>query len=152
MIKWAHHRDGAEYDAAVSFIANMVWGGDVALSPGTVMSVRKGGERIAACLFHNYYPDTGVIEMSAASVSPRCLSRIALNELFGYAFDEMKCQAVVLRVDARNSKMCDIAARVGFCRCDVPRMRGRGLAEAVFVLGDDDWRNGKFYKGAANGI
>jgi RimJ/RimL family protein N-acetyltransferase len=144
-----HHSDGANYDATVSFISHRVWGQELPLSQGTVMAVIQGDELAAACLFHNYQPDCGVMELSAASRGGYGLTRFALRELFGYVFDQMKCQAAVMRVDARNERMCQIASRIGFARHDIPRLRGRDVAEAVFVLGDDEWRRCKFYKGGA---
>lgn len=110
------------------------------------MAVEEGGQIIGACLFHNWQPDEGVIELTSASVSPRWLSRPILRAMFGYAFDSLGCQAAVMRVDPENTRMCRIASAFGFKRHDIPRLRGRDKAEALFILGDDEWRAGRFYK------
>lgn len=147
MILWAHPKDGEVYRALVRFITERIWGREVGMSPGTVMAVCDGPNVIGACLFHNYEPDAGVIELTSASVSAKWLNRTVLSEMFGYAFDQMKCQAAIMRVDPENSRMCRIASAFGFKRYDIPRLRGRNKADAIFILGDDEWRGGKFCKG-----
>lgn len=114
------------------------------MTGGTVMAVADGDQIIGACLFHNWDKDNGVIELTSASVSPRWLSRAILRDMFGYAFDQLRCQAAVMRVDPENLRMCRIATAFGFKRYDIPRLRGRDKAEALFILGDDEWRAGKF--------
>jgi RimJ/RimL family protein N-acetyltransferase len=148
VIAWVHHKDGDVYHALVRFITQRVWGRDVPMSPGTILAVLDGADIIGACLFHNYDADNGVIELTSASASPKWLSRAVLAEIFGYAFDQMRCQAAIMRVDSGNTRMCRIATAFGFKRYDIPRLRGRDKAEAIFILGDDEWRGGKFHQRA----
>lgn len=148
MIAWLHPQDGEIYKAVVRFITQRIWGRDVAMSQGTILAVLDGQDIIGACLFHNYDADNGVIELTSASVTPKWLSRPVLSDMFGYAFDQMGCQAAVMRVDPDNARMCRIATAFGFKRYDIPRLRGRNKAEALFILGDDEWRGGKFHKRA----
>lgn len=145
MILWAYHGD-PHYGPLVEFITSRIWGAPKDMTGGTVMAVAEGGAVIGACLFHNWQPDEGVIELTSASVSPRWLNRPVLRAMFGYAFDTLKCQAAVMRVDPENTRMCRIASAFGFKRYDIPRLRGRDKAEALFILGDDEWRAGKFSK------
>ena len=70
---------------------------------------------------------------------------------FEYAFNGLRCQLVVMRVAPENERMCRIATAFGFKRYDIPRLRGRDKAEAIFTLGDDEWRGGRFYKEKAHG-
>lgn len=145
MILWADHGD-PHYGALVDFITTRIWGGPREMTGGTVMAVAEGQTIIGACLFHNWQPDEGVIELTSASVSPRWLNRSVLQAMFAYAFDRLRCQAAVMRVDPENARMCRIAEAFGFKRYDIPRLRGRDKAEALFILGDDEWRSGKFAK------
>lgn len=144
MILWTHPSDGANYRVLTEFIAQRIWGDARQLEQGTVMAVLDDGNLLGACLFHNWNRASGVIELTAASASARWLNRPVLREIFGYAFDQLQCQAVVMRVAPENTRMCRIASAFGFKRYDIPRLRGRDKAEAVFVLGDDDWRTGRF--------
>jgi RimJ/RimL family protein N-acetyltransferase len=143
VILWAWH-DDSNYGPLLEFITTRIWGCQRAMTDGTVMAVTEGGQIIGACLFHNWQPEDGVIELTSASISPRWLSRSVLRAMFGYAFDRLGCQLAVMRVSPENQRMCRIAERFGFKRYDIPRLRGRDKPEAIFILGDDEWRSGKF--------
>lgn len=150
MILWVNHGDPA-YLELVGLITRIIWGKPVELTDGTVMAVTEGNRIVGACLFHNWQPDEGVIELTSASLSPRWLNRPVLQAMFDYAFNRLRCQAAVMRVDPDNTRMCRIATAFGFKRYDIPRLRGRNKAEALFILGDDEWRGGKFYQESSNG-
>ena len=144
---WAHcEREPALYAALCAFVAGGIWGKENDFGPGAAMGVADATGPRGAVVFHGYQPDEGVIEMSAAG--DHWLSRSVLRDLFGYVFDTLGCQAAVMRVDPENTRMCRIASAFGFKRYDIPRLRGRDRAEAVFVLGDDDWRASRFNRKA----
>lgn len=143
---WAHcEREPELYAAICAFASVRIWGEVRSFGPGSAMGVADADGPRGAVVLHNWRPDEGVMEMSAAG--DHWLSRPVLRELFGYVFDEMGCQAAVMRVDPANDRMCRIASAFGFQRYDIPRLRGRDRAEAVFVLGDDEYKNGRFYRG-----
>lgn len=108
------------------------------------IGVSLANELIGGAVFHNYNPEAEVIEMSAASTSPRWLSRKTLHALLSYPFDYLKCQLVVLRVSPLNAKMIELATRVGFLGYIVPRLRGRHEDEIIFTLSEEAWRSSKF--------
>lgn len=99
---------------------------------------------LGATVFHNYYPETGVVEMTSASDSPLWMSRKMINAVFSYAFDVLGCQLVALRVSQTNARMVNIAEGLGFIGYLIPRLRGRDEAEWIFTLTDDDWRNSPY--------
>lgn len=103
--------------------------------------VDEDGQLVGGCVFHNYAPEAGVIELSSASTSRRWLTRPMLKGMFGYPFDQIGCQMVVLRVSERNTVMIEIAERFGFKSYRIPRLRGRDEAEILFTFTDDDWRD-----------
>ena len=111
---------------------------------GIAMAVVHGGAMVAAAILHNYDAEAGVIQISAASDDKRWMTRPVLRGLFGYAFNELACQAVVQRCDTGRNDLARMFKAYGFKRYDIPRLRGRGKAEAVYVLSDDDWRASKF--------
>ncbi len=107
---------------------------------------------IAGAIWHNYEPEAGVIEISAAATSKRWLTRQTLDMMFGVPFREWNCQAVVLRVPDSDKPMHRMLKAYGFEVYRIPRLRGRDEAENVFVLTDDAWRANKFnQKETANG-
>lgn len=104
------------------------------------IGVIEDGRLIGGTVFHNWNPEAGVIEMSSAGTSPRWLSAKMLRAIFGYVFDQIGCQLVVMRVSARNARMISIAERFKFTGVLVPRLRGRDEDEWIFTLTDDAWR------------
>jgi RimJ/RimL family protein N-acetyltransferase len=109
----------------------------------TAIGVMWRNVLIAGCVYHNYQPEAGVVEISAASISPRWLTFRTIHELLAYPFDALGCQLVVLRVSIRNTRMIDLAVRLGFLGYTIPRLRGRNEDEVIFTLRDEDWRSGR---------
>lgn len=128
------------------FVCNMVFGEPLALDRYAALGFFDDGNLIAGVLFHNWHPESGVMEMTAASISKKWLNRRTLQELFGLVFDGFKNQLVVMRVSERNESMLRIARAFGFSETFIPRLRGRDEGEFIFTLTDDDWRTGRFYK------
>lgn len=104
------------------------------------IGVIENGRLIGGTVFHNWSPESGVVEMSSAATSPRWLCRPMLKAIFGYVFDQLGCQLVVMRVSERNTRMIRIAEKFGFTGYLIPRLRGRDEAEWVFTLTEEKWR------------
>lgn len=147
---WLHPRDGAAYEAVARFLADRIGGWPDGWQIGTILAIAKGDKIVAAVLFHNWQPQNGVIEISAASDDRGWLSRAVLFDLFDYAFNQMGAQAVVARMDA-GRPLIRIFEAYGFRRYDIPRLRGRDAAETVMILGDEDWKANGFHKEHADG-
>lgn len=142
---WVHHSEPG-YRSLLSFMTQRIWGDDRDMMAGTIMAVVDEDAVKAVVLFHNYEPEAGVIEVSAASDSKRWLTRPILWEMFSYAFGEVGCQAVVARIDPDNTSLARIFTAYGFTRHDIPRLRGRDKADCVLVLTDDAWAANGFHK------
>lgn len=104
-----------------------------------------GQQMVAGTVYHNWYPEAGVIELSSAADHPRWLTRKSLQLMFGYPFDQLNCQMVVLRVGERNTRMRDIARRFGFTEYVIPRLHSRDEAECIYTLTAEQWagKNGQ---------
>lgn len=137
---WGGERDPATNQAIADFVASHIDGCERGFARFTTLGVMVQGQFIAGVVYHNYSPEAGVIELSAASTSKRWLTRPVLKAMFSYPFDEIGCQLAVLRVSEENRGMVGIARRFGFTSYRIPRLRGRGEAEIIFTLTDDDWR------------
>lgn len=109
------------------------------------MVVAKGDRPLGAVVFHNYSPESGVMEMSAAADSPKWLTRAALKAMHRYIFEDAGCQLAVMRVSEKNKRMLRIAEAFGYSPFRIPRLRGRDEAEVVLTLGDDEWKEGRFH-------
>lgn len=111
------------------------------------MGVLREGILAACILYNNWQPEAGVIEMHGAALTPRWLTRPVLSSMFGYPFDGLKCQMVVMRVAERNKRLRRILTAYNFKSYPIPRLRGREEGEVIYTLTDDDWRSNGFNKG-----
>lgn len=146
-IVWGGVKD-AEINAGIGeFVSRMVPGCERGFGKFASMGVVRGGELIAGVIYHNWSPETGAIEISAAASDPRWLTKETLRALFAYPFDGIGCQIVVARIAESNSRARRMWRAVGSIEYIIPRLRGRNEAEAIMVLTDDAWRN----FGIANG-
>lgn len=145
-------RGSDDFAKVEAFISRKIFGTAQAMLGDTAMvSMNAAGDALGAALFQNFYRSFGTIEISAAAVSPRWLSRSVLFEMFTYPFDQLGCQAVILRCDPENAVMQRIATAYGFERYEIPRLRGRDKAETIHVLADDVWRKNGYHKEHVNG-
>ncbi|NRQ13463.1 hypothetical protein BHMPCIPO_00677 [Ensifer sesbaniae] len=140
MMVWGGERAPEINRAVASFVASHIPGCERGWENFTTLGLIDGDRLVAGVVFHNFAPEAGVIELSSASTSRRWLTRPMLKAMFGYPFDQIGCQMVVLRVSERNAVMIEIAERFGFTAHRIPRLRGRDEAEILFTLTDDEWR------------
>jgi hypothetical protein len=56
-------------------------------------------------LYHNWQPDSGVIELTSASTDRRWLTKTVVKAMFHMAFAMIGAQLVALRVSERNTGM-----------------------------------------------
>lgn len=101
---------------------------------------------VAGLIFHNYDPDSGVMEVSAAATSPLWPQRSVLKEAFGYIFDRAGCQMAVARCEQSNDRVRRLWKGFGAREHIIPRLRGRDAAEAILTLTDDAWSASKFMR------
>lgn len=103
-----------------------------------------GDTLVAGVVFHNWSPEYGVIEVSAAADSPKWASRAVLRELFGYVFSV--AQVCVARTAEENERTRRLWRAFGADEYILPRLRGRTASEALEMLTDDAWANSKFMR------
>ncbi|MGO4619040.1 N-acetyltransferase [Ensifer sp. 2YAB10] len=140
MLVWGGENAPEINRAIASFVSANIPGCERGWEHFTTLGLIEADRLTAGVVFHNYAPEAGVIELSAASISRRWLTRPMLKGMFGYPFGQLGCQMVVLRVSERNTVMVEIAERFGFTPHRIPRLRGRDEAEIIFTLTDNDWR------------
>lgn len=130
------------------FVSIGIWGEPRRIEKYASMAVLQDGKLIAGTLYHNYYEDEGVVELSSFSLSKLWLTRKVLNAMFSMPFDRLGCQLVVTRVSERNTAMCDIMRRFGFSEVLIPRLRGRDHDEYIFSYTDDQWASSNYREAA----
>ena len=127
------------------WVADRIWPGknrDFGECQG--MAVLENEAVIGAAIWHNFDPDAGVVELSAAATSRRWLTRETLDVMFGVPFREWKCQATVFRIHPDDKPMHRMLTAYGGELFVLPRLRGRHMDEHVFIVTDDDWASNKF--------
>jgi RimJ/RimL family protein N-acetyltransferase len=133
--------------AACAYVDERIGGTGLGFGNAKSMTVFDGDQLLGSIIFHNWSPQAGVIEISAAADSPRWLARKVLDRIFRYVFDDVGCQLCVARISEENQHTQRIFRKYGFNRYLIPRLRGRNEDEWIFTLTDDAWRAGKFYRG-----
>jgi RimJ/RimL family protein N-acetyltransferase len=108
--------------------------------------IDEEGKLIAGLVYTNWNPDAGTIEISGAAINPRWLSRETLRRMFGYPFNEVHCQMVVMRVLATNERLLRQLAAYGFNFVEVKRLFGREHDGVICTLTAEDWAANKFNK------
>ncbi|MGB1215042.1 MAG: hypothetical protein ACPG4X_16870 [Pikeienuella sp.] len=102
------------------------------------------GNLVAGVVYHNWSPETGVIEMSAGSVTRRWLTRERLKTIFAYPFEQIDCRMVVVRTSEKNGRVRRIWKSLGGKEYVIAGLRGPDEAEIIITLDREDWRAGKF--------
>lgn len=104
----------------------------------------KDGFILGACVFHNWFPEYGVIELTAASDRKVWLTRELINALGDYVFDHLKCQMLVMRTSEDNAEAQKTAKALGCSQYTIPRLRGKKTNEVLHCLTDDDWQDHRY--------
>lgn len=109
----------------------------------TMAVMDQSGTMVAGIVFHNWNPQTGVMEVSAAATSPKWATRGVLKEAFGYIFERSGCQMAVARTAESNARVRRLWKAFGAVEYIIPRMRGRDASEAILCVTDDAWQASK---------
>lgn len=138
-------RSYPEENAAVeALVSSLIWGAPGQIRNYCSMGVfDDDGTLVAGTIYHNWNPESGVIELSSASTTPRWLTRRVIAAMFGLPFDRFGARMVALRVSEHNDRMRGIARRFGFHEAVIPDLRGPGEDECIYTLSSDGWNNHK---------
>lgn len=108
----------------------------------------RNGDLVAGVVFHNWQPEYGVIEVSAAALSPKWLTRARMNTVAEYVFDGIECRMVVARHSERNTIARKLWDRLGAREIRMPKLRGPDEDEMVALLTREEWKASRFAKGS----
>lgn len=131
------------------WVADRVWPGKSKSFPECMaVGVFDDQKPMGVLLWHDWDPDAGTMEFSAAADDRRWLSRKSLMAIFGYAFEHVGCQMVVCRTSAadRQKHLHRIFRAYGFDEFRIPRLFGRDEDGMVYTLTEEKWRSNGFHK------
>lgn len=107
------------------------------------MGVEHKGALVAGIVFHDWQPEHGVIEVSAAG-NPGWVTREVMRVALSYVFDGLGCQAVIAKTAADNEAVRRIGQTLGAAEHVIPRLRGRDQAAVIYVLTSEAWASSRF--------
>jgi len=100
---------------------------------------------IAGIVFHNWNPESEVIEVSCAATSPKWATRDVLNKLLEYPFSF--CRMVIARMSEENTRSRRLWRALGANEYIIPDLRADGVGEAVATLTNPQWKKSRLYHG-----
>lgn len=108
------------------------------------MGVEHNGAVVAGLVFHNWEPDHGLIEISAAAEHRGWMTREVMRAALAYVFDGLGCQAVVARCAESNAPSRRIWKAISASEHVIPRLYGRDEAGCIHVLTEENWKRSRF--------
>lgn len=133
-------------DDARRFVEWGLWRGKRRFGPSTALGFADDTGFVAGIVYHDYDPDTGVVELSAYSTSRDWLTRDGLRAIFAYPFEQLGVRACVSRQSEKNKRTIRIWRAFGASTHTIPELRGQGEAEVIAVLTHENWLNSKFMR------
>lgn len=126
-----------------AFVAGLIPGCERGFGACQAIGFDDGGELVAGIVYHNWSPESGVIEISAASSQRKWLTRDRLKTIFGYPFDQLQCRIVVARIGEHNKRARRIWRSLGSDEYVIPQLRSPTEAEVIYTLTAETWRDSK---------
>jgi RimJ/RimL family protein N-acetyltransferase len=131
-------------DRVAAWVARNIEGCGLGFGNCRALGVAHNDQLVAGLVFHNWEPDNGLIEISAAATHRGWMTRKVVNTAMEYAFDGLECQAIVARISEANEPARKIWQALGSAEYTIPRLRGRDTAGCIYVLTDDAWQRSRF--------
>ena len=97
----------------------------------------------AGIVYHNWNPEAGLIELTAASKNRSWLNKANLTAIFEYPFAQLGCQLCVARISEHNARARRIWRALGATEYVIPRLRGPNEAEVIATLTREAWEERK---------
>ena len=131
-------------EAVAAAVSRLLWGDDRGFGPCKAIAFcAPDGTFEAGIVYHNWQPDNGVIEISAASVNRKWLNRDKLQEVFRYPFGQLGCRMVVARIGEHNARARRIWRAFGATETIIPELRNPAEGECVYTLTAPQWAQSK---------
>ena len=110
------------------------------VGPMLAMGVLDRDYQIVGCAaIHDWNPEFETCEVSAASDTPRWITKPVLRFFFNHLFDVMKLQMVYAKTASTNPRAQSFWHKLGATEHVIPRGRGRDVHEHLMTLTDDQW-------------
>lgn len=109
-----------------------------------VIGGKDGADLLGSVVFHNYLPQYGSIEWSAAAKTARWLNPQIISEIVAYPFEQLGCKRITAVIPKKNKRACDFHWRFGFKHEGTIRRLFGSQDAFVFGLLQSDWAKSPF--------
>ncbi len=99
---------------------------------------------VGAIIVHDWNTEAETVEVSIASISPLFPNRRAVRTVAEFVFNQMSCQAAILRTDEDNDRVRRLGRSIGASEYLIPRLRGRTASEAILIITEEAWRQSRW--------
>lgn len=129
---------------AAEFVAQHIPGCERGFGECQALGFYDGnGEIEAGIVYHNWQPEAGVIEISAASINRTWLNRERLRAIFDYPFNVAGCRMAVARIGEANARARRIWRSLGADEFVIPKLRSPTEAEIIYTLSAETWADSR---------
>ena len=101
---------------------------------------------VAGVVYHNYEPESKIIEISAYSSQRKWLTKKHLSTIFEYPFGQLRLRLVIARCNQNNQRVRRIWKNLGANEVILPELRAENEDEIVLMLKNNQWRKSKFMR------
>ena len=130
-----------------AFVEHGLWGGRRRFGACAAIGFADAREGlVAGVIYHNYEPDSGVIEISAYSSRRDWLVKSHLKTIFDYPFNQLDLRLVIARCGEKNERVRRIWKVLGASEAVIPELRGSSEAEIVLLLHRRNWNQSPFMR------
>lgn len=123
---------GAEAQHIAFWVAEKVGVAGRGFGKSAALGVFHNDALTAGLIFHDYQPQWGTIEVSAAGKG--WATRPIMAAIVDYVFTQAGCRLLILRTSEHNKAVNRIARSLGFRGTAVPQLRGPDEAEILWTL------------------
>jgi len=109
------------------------------------IGVIEGHNLIAGLVYHNWNPEAGVIEMSAAALpGKQWMTRETIKRMYQYPFLQVGCQMMLQMSAADDERLLRQLNALNYTLKLIPRLLGRDKDGVVCTLSREAWEESKF--------
>lgn len=110
------------------------------------IGVLENGVLIGGIVYNNWNPEAETIEITAAAISPRWLTRETIRRMYEYPFEQIGVQGVIQHTPADNERLLAQLARGGYTFEPQTRYFGRYRDGVYCLLTRETWEQSKFIR------
>ena len=108
------------------------------------IGVDDGGRLIAGFVYHEYYPEAELIQISGAALpDTRWCTPQTLAHIYRYPFLGLGCQMIFQIVPATDKQLLWQLSRLNYAFVPMPRMLGRNKDAVLAQLTFENWADNK---------